>query len=121
MLPPGGPQGPPERGRVQRGMFTANHRGQDMSTLVVFVILAALCIVWYVVASIQIVNVLLKQGVKINWFLIRLLIPVYANQYKKLTHAQTGKTGCWFYHWVISVNGMAVFAVIAIILKVSAG
>lgn len=88
-----------------------------MSALAVSVILAAICIVWWIAASIQIVNFLQKQGVKINWFLIRLLIPVYANQYKKLTREQTSKTGVWFYHWVIAINGMAVFAVIAILVK----
>jgi hypothetical protein len=89
-----------------------------MSAFIVFVVLAVICIAWYIVASIQITNYLTKHGVKINWLLVRVLLPSYANQYKKLTRAETGKTGSWFYHWVIAINGLWVFAVIVLLMKV---
>lgn len=88
-----------------------------MSTLFIPVILAVICIVWYIVSSIQIMNYLTAHGVKINWFLIRLLLPSYVNQYKKLTREETGKTGKWFYHWIISINGLLVCAIIVLLME----
>ena len=82
----------------------------------IFVVLAAVSIVWYVVATIRIMDYVQKKGVKINWFLIRLLLPSYVSKYQKLTREETGKTGIWFYHWIIAINGLLVFAVLAILI-----
>ena len=80
-----------------------------------FIVLAAACIVWYVVATIRIMDYVQKKGVKINWFLIRLLLPSYVGKYQKLTREETGKTGPLFYHWITSINAALVFAVLAIL------
>ncbi len=79
--------------------------------------LAAMCIIWYIVATIQIMDYVRKKGVKINWFLIRLLLPWYVSRYQKLTREESGRTGAWFYHWIIAINGLLVFAVLAIIAE----
>ncbi len=85
----------------------------DITTL--FIILTACCIAWYIVACILIMNYLLKKGTKINWLLVRLLILSYVNRYKQLTNEESGKTGRLFYHFVISVNGALVFAILTIL------
>ena len=87
-----------------------------MIALNIFVVLAAVSIVWYVVATIRIMDYVQKKGVKINWFLVRLLLPSYVGKYQKLTREETGKTGVWFYHWIIAINGLLVFAVLAILI-----
>jgi len=88
-----------------------------MEATVLFVILFALSIIWFVVSSILIVNALQRRQVKINWFLLRMLLPSYADRYRKLTREETGKTGPLFYHWIISINAALVFAIVAVLFK----
>ena len=82
-----------------------------------FIVLAAACIVWYVVATIRIMDYVQKKGVKINWFLIKWLLPSYVGKYQKLTREETGKTGIWFYQWIIAINGLLVFAALVVLFK----
>ena len=84
-----------------------------------FLYIALVTVVCNIVFGIMIVNYLSKHGVKINYFLIRLLIPKYVGQYRTLTREETGKTGNLFYAWIISINLTLVFAVIGMILKAS--
>ena len=56
---------------------------------------------------------------KINFIFIKVLIPIYAHRYKKITFEESGKIGSLFYHWVIAINMALVFAVAAIISKVA--
>jgi hypothetical protein len=51
-----------------------------------------------------IVNEVSKRGVKINFFLLRLLIIKYAEQYKQMTRQETGRVGALFYYWIASIN-----------------
>ena len=88
-----------------------------MTLTILFAVIAGIAIVWYIVTSLMIVNELLKRGQKINFIFIKLMLPVYAHRYKKMTQEETGKVGLLFYHWVISINTALVFAVTAIIMK----
>lgn len=88
-----------------------------MEAFVFFVILFALCIVWFIVSSILIMSALQQRKVKINFLLVRMLLPSYADRYRKLTREETGKAGPLFYHWVVSINAALVFAVVAILFK----
>lgn len=88
-----------------------------MPATYLFAILAATCIVWYIVATIRIMDYVQKKGVKINWFLIRMLLFSYVGKYRKLTREETGKTGDWFYHFVIAINAALIFAILAILVK----
>jgi len=88
-----------------------------MEATVLFGTLFALCIVWYLVTSALIIGALQQRKVKINFFLIRMLLPFYAGKYQKITREETGKTGPLFYHWIISINAALVFAVIALLFK----
>lgn len=82
-----------------------------------FIAVTAIAIVWFIVSSGMIVNELIKRKHKINFILIRMMIPIYAHRYKKITLEETGKVGSLYYHWVIAINAALVFAVAAIISK----
>ena len=82
-----------------------------------FAVIAGIAVVWYIVSSLMIVNQLIKRGQKINFIFIKLMLPVYAHRYKKITREETGKVGSLFCHWVISINTALVFAGAAIIMK----
>jgi len=69
------------------------------------------CIAWNVVASILICIELGKRDVKVNYVLIKALIPFYVFRYKKITQQETGTPGPLFYHWIISINTALVVAV----------
>ena len=56
-------------------------------------ILALFSIGLAVVFSMMIVHQVSKRGVKINFFLLRLYLIKYIDQYKKLTLKETGKAG----------------------------
>jgi len=71
----------------------------------------------FTVTSILIAAVLERRGVKINFLLIRFLIPKYAHQYKTVTKQETGKTGPLFYWWVLSINLALVSFLVALIAR----
>jgi hypothetical protein len=80
-------------------------------------VLALVAVLVNVVLSIIITAQLQKRGVKINFFLIRLLIPKYVHQYKTITLEEQGSVGGLFYGWVISINVALIFAVAGILVK----
>lgn len=79
--------------------------------------MALLFVFWGIVSSMVIVSFISKHGVKINGFLLKLLLPKYADQYRKITLEENGKTGFWYYSFVVSMNLALVLAVIGIFLK----
>lgn len=66
----------------------------------------------YVIFSMMIVHQLSKRGVKINFFLLRLLIIKYIHQYKQITKEETGKIGPLYYPCIASVNMALVLALV---------
>ena len=82
-----------------------------------FIYSAIFFVLIFVVVSILIMNELQKRDIKINFFLLRLLLPKYVNQYKKITKKETGKVGVLFYYWIISINAALVFVIVGMILK----
>jgi hypothetical protein len=68
-----------------------------------------------VVLSMIIVGELQKRDVRINFFLIRLLIPKYMHQYKTITLQEQGRAGGLFHAWIFSINAALVFAVAGMI------
>ena len=81
----------------------------------IFIAVAAIGVVVYIVVSIMIYNELKKRDVNVHFVFLRFMIPFYANQYKSLTIAENGKTGVLFYYWIISINTALVFAIAAIV------
>lgn len=71
----------------------------------------------YVVFSMMIVHELSKRGVKINYFLLRLLLIRYISQYKQITLKETGKIGPLYYPCVVSVNLALVLAIAGLVLR----
>jgi hypothetical protein len=71
----------------------------------------------FVILSIMIVNEVSKQGIKINFFLLRLYIIKYIHQYRKLTLEESGRVGPLYYPCIISVNLALILAVVGLILK----
>jgi len=90
-----------------------------MNLTIFCAVMAGIAIVWHVVSGAMIVNELMKRKQKIQFIIIKLMLPVYAHRYKKITLEETGKVGSLFYHWVISINTTLVFTVAAIISKVA--
>jgi hypothetical protein len=79
--------------------------------------LALLSVSWGIVSGIVITNFVSERGTKINYFLYRIYIIKYVNQYKQITEEENGVPGPWFYSFVISMNMTLVFALIGILLK----
>jgi len=82
-----------------------------------FIYSAIFFVLIFVVVSILIMNELQKRGIKINFFLMRLLLPKYVHQYKKITKKETGKVGALFYYWIISINLALVSLIVGMIFK----
>jgi len=78
----------------------------------IFLMLSLVCVVLWIILAMMIVHELSKRGVKINFFLLRLLIIKYIQQYKQITLAETGKVGPLFYPCIVSINMTLIFAVI---------
>lgn len=82
-----------------------------------FLYLALFCLLFNVVITIIIISELQKRKVKINFFLLRLYIPKYIHQYKKITLEETGKVGSLFFWCIGSINLTWILAVVGFILK----
>lgn len=82
-----------------------------------FLGMALLSVGWGIVSMIVITNFVAERGTKINFFLYRIYIIKYVNQYKRITEEENGKTGPWFYSFLLSMNLALVFTVIGAILK----
>ena len=70
-----------------------------------------------VVACIAVTSYVSKRGVKINFFLYRIMIFKYLNDYRRLTLQETGKIGLWYYVFSVAMVLTLVFVVVGIILK----
>ena len=89
-----------------------------MDPAIFFAVIAGIAIVWHIVSGAMIVNELMKRKQKIQFIIIKLMLPVYAHRYKKITLEETGKVGSLFYQYVIAANVALVFALAVIISKV---
>jgi hypothetical protein len=77
--------------------------------------LAIAGVVWNTVTSMLIYADLHHRGMKVSFVLLRLMIPFYAHQYRKITTRETGKPGPLFYHWIISINTALVTGIAGIV------
>ena len=82
-----------------------------------FLILTIISVICGVVFSLMITSYLSKHGIKINYLLIRLYLPKYIHQYRKLTIEENGKPGNLFYAVIVSWSLALVFIIIGIVLK----
>jgi len=79
--------------------------------------MALVSVGWGIVSMIAMTSFVSERGTKINFFLYRIYIIKYVSQYKRLTEAENGKPGPWFYSFVISMNMALVLTVVGAILK----
>ena len=86
-----------------------------MNTTIFLAILAFIAVAWFIVSGMMIVKELMKRKQKINFIFIKLMLPVYAHRYKKITKGETGKVGSLFYHWLIAINTALILGIAAII------
>jgi hypothetical protein len=82
-----------------------------------FLFLAIFCALFNVVITMIIIAELQKRKVKINFFLVKLYIPKYIQQYKKIMLEETGTAGGLYYFWIGSINLAWILAVIGFIFK----
>ena len=85
-----------------------------MDIFSISVALCVLCGIWNVVISLMVYDSLKKRGLPVSFLWLRMMAPVYAFQYKKVTKTETGSVGSLFYHWIVSINLALVFTIIAI-------
>ena len=83
----------------------------------VFLILAIVCVLSGVAFSVMITAFVSKRGTEINYFLIRIFIYKYINQYRKITIEENGKVGPLFYPFISSFILALFFAIVGAILK----
>jgi hypothetical protein len=82
----------------------------------IVLIFAIACVCLYVIFSMMIVHQLSKRGVKINFFLLKLLIIKYIHQYKQITLEESGKVGPLYYPCIVSINMALVLVLVYFIL-----
>lgn len=86
-----------------------------MSTL--FLALALTSVAVVIVSSIAVTAYVSERGVKINYFLWRIMIFKYFNQYVAMTKKETGKPGIWYYTLTVAMVLTFVFLALGIALK----
>jgi hypothetical protein len=83
----------------------------------IFAVLALVSVVSGIVFSMMIVGEVAKRGVKINYFLIRLLLIKYISEYKRLTTQETGRAGPLYYPCIVSYQLALLFAVVFFLIR----
>ena len=84
-----------------------------------FLILTIASAICGVVFSLMITSYLSKHGIKINYWLLRLYMLKYLQQYRKLTIEENGKPGNLFYAFIVSMSLALVFVTIGIVLTIT--
>jgi hypothetical protein len=87
-----------------------------MEPLNITLVLGGIAVIWNIVSSILICKALQIRGQRVNFFLLRLMMPVYAHCYKRVTERERGSAGLLFFHWVISINSVLILAIVAIVI-----
>lgn len=82
-----------------------------------FLVLALICAATGVCASIAVTSYVSRRGVKVNYFLWRIMIFKYFSDYQRMTKQETGRTGPWHYIFIIAMVLAAIFTITGIILK----
>lgn len=72
---------------------------------------------WSIVSALVITDALQKRGIKINWIFLRIMIIKYIGQYRDVTRKETGRTGPWFYSYIIAVNVALATVIVGLILR----
>ena len=82
-----------------------------------FLVLAFISVAVGIVSSIAITAYVSERGIKINYFLWRIMIFKYFNEYVAMTKKENGMPGAWYYTFVVAMILAVVFVVIGIAVK----
>ncbi len=82
-----------------------------------FLVLALISVAVGIVSSIAVTAYVSKRGVKINYFLWRITIFKYFNEYVAMTKKEKGRPGVWYYTFIAGMSLALVFAAIGIAVK----
>jgi len=93
-----------------------NRQEGEIAMSTPFLVLAILSALWGVVSSIVMALFLSKRGIEINYVFFRLLMLKYIHQYRKITMQESGRSGPWFYSFVVSMNLALVLTVAGLVL-----
>ena len=78
---------------------------------------AIIGVIWGIVSALVMTNFVSNRGVKINIPFFRIFIVKYIYQYSQMTKEENGKTGIWFYSYIIAMNCALIFTVVGLLLK----
>ena len=78
--------------------------------------MAACGVLWYVVTSILIYDNLRRRGRRVSLLWLRMMLPWYASEYRRITRTETGRVGSLFYHWTVSINLALVLMMLALVI-----
>ena len=79
-------------------------------------VLALICVLWAVAASILIARDIDRRGLPVSILWLRLMILKYLHQYATITKEETGRVGPLFYHYVVPLNVALVLVVVVAFL-----
>jgi len=82
-----------------------------------FLVLTLISAAMGVVSTIAVTAYVSERGVKINYFLWRIMIFKYFNEYVAMTKKETGRPGVWYYTFIAGMSLALVFAAIGIAVK----
>lgn len=88
-----------------------------MSASTLLFVLAGVAVIWGIVSGMMIFDALRRRGEKVDFLLIRLLLPIWVHRYGVLTREEGGTTGSLFYHYVIAFTVALVAAVAGLLLR----
>jgi len=95
----------------------SGQKDMEMNIGDLFLGMAFVSVVWGAISSMVITAFVAARGTKINYFLYRLYIIKYVNQYKQITEAESSRPGPWFYSFVVCMLLALILFVIGVILK----
>jgi len=80
---------------------------------------AAVCVVWAIVAGLSAVGYCRKHGISVNFLFLRIEMLKCLSRYRTLTRAETGHVGPFFYHYVISINIALALILILVVIQLA--
>ena len=82
-----------------------------------FFYLTILFAVCNLISSILILNELKRRDIKINYWLLRFLMPKYARQYKDIMLEETGQVGAVYTFWLVTIYLILISFAIVILIR----
>ncbi len=82
-----------------------------------FLYLTILFVGCNLISSILILNELKRRDIKINYWLLRFLMPKYARQYKDIMLEATGQVGAVYTFWLVTIYLILISFAIVILIR----